>query len=227
MLRYAQMDTHYLFKIRNALAAELKKKNLHAIAKEDFNRACQVYQNHRENNEASCWKIRGAKQLSPQKAAVLMKLCQYRDEVARTQNKPVFKVLSSASLLELAEKSPTSINQLNRLGIPGQKTLQKHADGLVKAIQEGINAPPEHPPRKESFDDAYLAREKVLRDWRKKNASKMNVNSAVVLPRDLLYELIQKNPATREELADILKEVPWRLEKFGNSILSELQKLHS
>jgi ribonuclease D len=227
MLRYAQMDTHYLFTIRDQLAIELKQAKLLAIAEEDFNRACQVYRHQQENHQTSCWKIRGAKQLSPQKAAVLKKLCQYRDETARKQDQPVFKILSSAALLELAEKSPTTKEGLSRLDIPGQKAIQRHAAGLIKAIQAGLNAQPEYPPRKERWDDSYLIREKVLRDWRKKTARNMNVNSAVVLPRDLLYDLIQQNPTTDAELAEILSEVPWRLNKYGSSILSELQKLNS
>jgi hypothetical protein len=52
----------------------------------------------------------------------------------------------------------------------------------------------------------------------------MNVNSAVVLPRELLYALISNNPANREELDKVLADVPWRLERFGEDILSILTK---
>lgn len=138
----------------------------------------------------------------------------------------MFKVLSAKTLLLLAEESPTSVNQLLSLNIPGGKAIQRHAKGLVDAIQNGMTSKPELPPRKKRLDDSYLAREKALRDWRKITARKMNVNSAVVLPREILYRLISSNPKNRSELAQVLKEVPWRLERFGDDILSILLNIH-
>jgi len=224
MLQYAQMDTHYLIKIRQTLAEELEKKGLSSIAAEDFKRACQVQRQPKEENIAACWRINGARKLPPQKAAVLSMLCEYREVVAQKRNLPVFKVLSAKTLLKLAEESPTSVNQLIRLDIPGGKAIQRHAEGLVQAIQAGLKSKPEIPPRRERLDDSYLAREKALHYWRKTKARKMNVNSAVVLPREIMYSLISHNPKTRAELASLLKEVPWRLEKFGDEILSVLTK---
>ena len=224
MLQYAQMDTHYLIKIRQSLAAELEEKGFNSIAAEDFKRACRVHRQSKDENIASCWRINGARKLPPQKAAVLAKLCEYREVIAKKRNLPVFKVLSAKTLLLLAEESPTSENQLLGLNIPGGKALQRHAEGLVGAIQEGLASKPELPPRKERLDDSYLAREKALRDWRKIKARKMNVNSAVVLPREIMYSLISQNPKTRTELVGLLKDVPWRLDKFGDDILSVLAK---
>ena len=225
MLQYAQMDTHYLIKIRQVLAAELKEKGFTSIASEDFKRACQVHRQPKEKNISSCWRINGARKLPPQKAAVLAKLCDYREEVAKKRNLPVFKVLSAKTLLLLAEESPTSMNRLQKLNLPGGKALQRHAEGLLGAIQDGLASKPEIPPRKERLDDSYLAREKALRNWRKIKARKMNVNSAVVLPREILYNLISDNPKNRTELANVLKDVPWRLERFGDDILSILLKV--
>ncbi|MCK5794239.1 MAG: HRDC domain-containing protein [Anaerolineales bacterium] len=222
MLQYAQMDTHYLIKIRQTLAKELKESGFTLIATEDFKRACQVHRQPKEENIASFWRINGSRKLTPQKAAVLAKLCEYRDDVARKRNLPVFKVLSAKTLLHLAEESPTSKNQLLRLDIPGGKAIQRHTEGLVGVIQDGLASKPEVPPRRKRLDDSYLSREKALRDWRKIKARKMNVNSAVVLPREILYSLISSNPKNRSELALVLKEVPWRLERFGDDILSIL-----
>lgn len=224
MLQYAQMDTHYLIKIRQALAEELDEKSLTSIASEDFKRACLVHRQPKEKNIASCWRINGARKLPPQKAAVLARLCEYREDVAQKRNLPVFKVLSAKTLLLLAEESPSSVNQLLRLDIPGGKAIQRHAKGLVGAIQDGLASKPEVPPRRKRLDDSYLAREKALRDWRKIKARKMKVNSAVVLPREIMYSLISQNPKTRAELAGVLKDVPWRLERFGEEILSILQE---
>lgn len=224
MLQYAQMDTHYLLKIRHTLAAELEKKGLTPIAAEDFSRACRVHRQDREERLAPYWRINGARKLPPQKAAVLIKLFEYREQVARKRNQPVFKVISSQTLLSLAEQCPTSAQQLLKLDLVGKNVLRKHTEGLVQAISAGLASDPVRPPRRERTDDSFFAREKALRDWRKQTAQKMNVNSAVVLPRELLYALISNNPANREELDKVLADVPWRLERFGKDILSILTK---
>ena len=222
MLHYAQMDTHYLIEIRHLLAAELEDNDLKEIAEEDFSLACHVHLHHKENNTLPCWRINGAKKLSPQKAAVLASLCQYREEFARRINKPVFKVLGAGTLLKLAEQTPTSEALLMKLDLPGKRNLRRHAGGLVDAIRAGQSAPPLLPPEREPLDDSYLAREHALKNWRKNTARKMKVNSAVVLPRDILYKVISENPRTNAELDVVLKDVPWRRERFGQEILSVL-----
>ncbi len=224
MLRYAQVDTHYLIGIRNKLASELEEKDLSDIAREDFTRSCHAYLNHKENKLAPCWRINGARKLSPQNAAVLSSLCQYREEFARKINKPVFKVIGAKTLLKLAEFPPASTTQLLKMDLPGKRNLQRHAAGLIQAIQSGLSSRPIYPPKKVKFDDSYLARENSLRNWRKYAAREMGVNSAVVLPRELLYRVISENPQTMTALRDVLKDVPWRLERFGEDILSVIMK---
>lgn len=222
MLRYAQMDTHYLIKIRDELAAELEKTGLNPIAREDFTRACLVHKVVREKKDDPCWRINGARNLPPQQAAVLVKLFQYRDQVARKRNQPVFKIMSSKALLMLAEECPVNRKQLLKLDLPGKKAVERHADNLIKAIQAGLNSDPVYPPKRDRADDSYQLREKALRDWRKSAAQKMNVNSAVVLPRELLYAVVSANPTNKKRLAAVLENVPWRLERFGDDILSVL-----
>jgi ribonuclease D len=227
MLCYAQMDTHYLIQIRQFLGVELEKTGLSPIAQEDFSRACQAYKHIRENNEDPWWRLHGSKKLSSQKAAVLKQLYLFRERIAQKKNLPVFKVLSSQALLELAEKCPRDIRQLSRLELSSKKAIQRYADELVDVIQAGLNSEPIKPPKRVRLDNSYLAREKALRDWRKKTAKKMNVNSAVILPRELLYAVVKANPDSKKTLAKVLQDVPWRLERFGDDILSELKRIRS
>jgi ribonuclease D len=225
MLKYAQVDTHFLFEIRELLDQELKEKQLSPIAKEDFIRACQVHQQPRENKKDPCWRIRGSKKLSPQKAAVLKELCKYREAAAQKMDQPVFKVLGAKNLLHIAEECPRSVPQLLNLNLPGKKNLKRHAEGLIEAVQKGLKNPPIHPPKREYVDESFLAREKALRAWRKKTANEMGVNSAVILPREILYKVVAVNPNNAAELSEVMYDVPWRLERFGDSILSILSKV--
>jgi len=48
------------------------------------------------------------------------------------------------------------------------------------------------------------------------------VMSDVILPRDLLLAIAKRNPASAEDLAEVLAEVPWRLAHFGDQIMEVL-----
>ena len=51
----------------------------------------------------------------------------------------------------------------------------------------------------------------------------MGVSSDVVLPRDLLFSVAESNPSSTEDLAKLLKDVPWRMEHFGRQILETVR----
>ena len=225
MLRYARLDTHFLIQIRNWLAEELKEAGRWEIAQEDFRRATRAYQRPEKDRLPSCWRQQGARDLPPQKAAVLKELNTYRDRIARERDLPLFKVLGNKTLLALAEECPTTREQLKRSGIPHKNQALRLGEGLYQAIRTGVNAQPIRPPRRPRPDDAYLARERALKDWRKAKAREAGLNSAVILPRYLLDELARENPRTREELAEIMEEeVPLRYAHYGGEILKVLSR---
>ncbi len=222
MLRYAQKDTHYLIQIRNALAEKLHQSGRWPIAQEDFSRACQAHSRPQKEKLPPCWQIHGAHDLSPRKAAILDKLCQYRDRVARKEDQPLFKVLSNKTLLALAEAAPRTQRAFESLPVLAQSPVRHHKHGLWQAIQKGWKADPLSPPKKERPDDDYLNRLHHLKAWRKRKARQVGVNSAVILPRYLVVAVAEKNPSTKEELGEILEEVPLRFAHYGDEILSAL-----
>lgn len=224
LLAYAQVDTHFLIQIRQRLHTELVSKSLWPLACEDFKRLEKVNGRSNGDKNGDCWRINGAHDLDPVEAAVLHELCNYREQVAQSINLPLFKVIGDKTLLAIATQSPENEHELAR--IPGMSALQmkRHGRQLLKAIERGLNAPPRFPPKYERPEDDYLIRLEVLKDWRKATARKMGVNSDVVLPRDLLYEIAEKNPRSPKRLGEILREVPWRLENFGEQILYLMHK---
>jgi ribonuclease D len=224
LLDYARLDTHYLIPLRDRLESELRERNLLQLAQEDFERACQVKANGNGRNggngrEVDVWRVSGAHDLEPQKAAVLQELCKYRDMVARIQNRPLFKVINDRTLLAIAAEAPDNLKALSRLpGMsPGQ--VQRHGPHLLRAIRKGLESEPLYPPRSPRPDERFLHRLEALRTWRKQAAEKMQVPSDVVLPRELMHALAESAPQNMEDLSGVLKDSPWRLEHFGVQIL--------
>lgn len=224
LLSYARLDTHYLIPLRHRMYLELQSRGLLALAAEDFNRLTNLDGRMPENKPDDCWRISGAGDLHPQKAAVLRELCRYRDQAARSLNRPLFKVIGDKTLLEIAARSPHSLTDLSTIPgmTPGQ--MSRHGKGILAAVERGLRADPIYPPRSRRPDEAYLERLEALRNWRKITARKLGVNSDVVLPRELLHAIAESNPHREQELCNLLSEVPWRYEHFGNQILDTLKQ---
>lgn len=228
LLDYARLDTHYLIALRSRLESALIERNLLQLAREDFDRAClaKIGENNRNGSgerPLDVWRVSGSHDLSPQKAAVLQELCRYRDSVAKSLDRPLFKVINDRTLLAIATETPENLKHLSRLpGMsPGQ--VQRHGNQLLRAVKRGLEADPLYPPRSPRPDERFLNRLEGLRNWRKLAAEEMGVPSDVVLPRELMHSLAENNPETDEALAEILHDSPWRLEHFGEQIREVIQ----
>jgi len=226
LLEYAMLDTHYLISLRDRLEAELDAAGLLPLAQEDFRRLCLVEPNSTEETREPFWRISGAHDLSPQQAAVLKELSRYRDQIALQLDRPLFKVIGNQTLIALAQACPPDLEALR--GLPGMSPHQiyKHGPALLEAVQRGLAAQPIHPPRTPRPDEHYLSRLEALREWRKLKGRELEVESDVVLPRDLLYRLAAEDPRQPAQLQQVLHDSPWRMEHFGSQILAVLSKKH-
>ena len=222
LLAYARLDTHYLLDLRHRLKAELEATAHWSLAAEDFQRLCHINQRSFEPEIEPDFFVSGANDLSPQQHAVLLELLKHRDRIARLQDRPLFKVMATKTLLAIAEACPSNLEALGR--VPGMTTrqVQRHGKALLQAVQRGLHAEPVHPQRPPRSDERLVNRLEKLREWRKLKAQALNVESDVVLPRDLMTLIAEQNPSNLTELAQILCDVPWRLQQFGGDILQTL-----
>ncbi len=225
LLEYACLDTHYLIPLRNRLREQLSQRDLLSLAEEDFKHLSGVKPNGNDPSESKpvdLWRISGSYDLKPQQAAVLLELCRYRDQAARSLNRPLFKVISDRTLLAIAQEIPRSKEDLGRISGMSEWQLKRHGHRLLQAVQRGLKAQPIRPPRSTRQNNGLTNRLDALRNWRKKTARKMGVASDVVLSRDLMHTLAERNPLNLEELTEAMKDTPWRLEHFGEQILETL-----
>lgn len=224
---YARLDTHYLLPLRSRLLEELEKTGRLALAEEDFRRMAHGIPTTNGGNGSTLeafWRIPGAQDLSPQQAAMLRELANYRDQQARAANLPPFKVFNNQALLAIVQATPRTLNELGDVGALSARQLQRHGAALLRALERGLQAPPQHRPSMPRKDEHFINRLDALRNWRKQAAKTMGVESDVILPRDLLYSLAEHDPESAADLSQILSDTPWRLENFGGKILEILKK---
>jgi ribonuclease D len=222
MLSYAQIDTHYLIPLRNRMKASLIEKERWELAKEDFQRLRWVKSNGSQKKRRDIWRINGARDLRSHQTAVLNQLIKYRDEKARVLDRPLFKVIGDQSLVNLAVAKPATLGEL--AAVPGisPKQVKWLGKGLLKAVHRGLKSPPPPKPQRSKYNPDYILRVDSLKNWRKNTARIMGVESDVILPRDLLYELAKNNPQDKDALNRILFSVPWRAKTFGDEIFRVL-----
>jgi ribonuclease D len=220
MLEYARLDSHYLIPLQEQLRGELVASGRWDLALEDFRRLTQGIEDTTETHESDFWKLHGARDLSPEKAAVLKSLYQFRESTAEAQNRPAFKVISNQALVEMANTLPKSSTDLLNLSALHERQVKRYGRGLLIAIQEGKHAPPAHPPNHTRPHNSILDRIDALRDWRKYTGQDLGVPSDVVLPRDVLTRIAWENPGDLEALEAQMWDVPYRFKRFGDHIFS-------
>jgi len=224
MLDYARLDTYYLFKLRDTLELELSAHNLLDLAYEDFINACKAEGHANGNGQGEYWKLAGSNHVDTRQVTILKELCAYRDEQAKKADLPHFKVLSNDMLVEVSLHRPTTLNELSVVPHFSEKLVKRHGPGLLKAIARGETAPLVTRAKNPRPDDAFLARIDCLKEWRKNTAKKLEVESDVVLPREMLERIASAFPTTKPDLKNIMANSPIRYKKFGSLILKELKK---
>ena len=218
---YARLDSHFLIALRDRLEKELIDGDLLELAQEDFRRACQPSNGNGKSPRAHWEKISGHQDLTPRQLSVLSELCKCRENIAEDLDRPVFKVVSDGLLLSLAQSTPDSATGLGEAGLT---KLQVEKFGLLflKAIRTGRTAPPVIRTPNKRPSDVMLIRLDRLKEWRKKEAGKMKVESDVILPKPMLYAIAEQGPKDLEKLSAIMAESPWRFLHFGEMIIRTL-----
>jgi ribonuclease D len=220
LIDYARLDTHYLLELRDVLEQELRDRERLDLAREDFQRSCYVTNSSRQVKER--WeRIDGQQDLTPRGRTILNELCISREKLAERLKRPLFKVLNDQALLKLAQTEPDSIEALKTAGL-SERQIDRFGRAVLEAVQRGQTAPLVKPTEIEKPSDPILKRLNKLKNWRKKKAEELGVESDIVLPRVYLMPLAEHNPRTLEALSVVMSDSPWRLEHFGAEILKSL-----
>jgi ribonuclease D len=223
LLEYARLDTHYLLPLRDRLAKELSDAGRVEEYQEAVDMlACSPSPTTSDDGQAF-WGITNARKLTPEQAAVLRELFKFRDRQARRLDRPPFKVMGDSTLMAIAQAEPANAAGLE--GLPGMNTrqIQRYGEEIVAAVARGRTAPHPHHPKAERADQVVVARYDALRKWRKRVAAERRVESDVILPREVMWQVARRAPRTLEALQEIMACLPWRYQAYGPSILEAVR----
>ncbi|MGQ9749339.1 ribonuclease D [Desulfosoma sp.] len=142
-LHYARLDTHYLIPLRDKLHEELVRRGLWPQAQEAFAKVC-AQAPPRERFPANGYeRLPGTRSLSRKAKALLRDLYAYRDTLARRVNRAPFRVLPNEALVRLAQRLPTTMEELRAVkGLPQTIKTGTEARQLLAVIRDALEAHP-------------------------------------------------------------------------------------
>jgi ribonuclease D len=141
-------------------------------------------------------------------------------------DRPPFKVIDDKRLVAITQTLPETHKDLTMLGLTARQ-IHLFGNEILQAVGRGKLTPMVSRPRSLRPNQAFLDRLNVLSEWRKKTGLKTGVESDIILPRNWMHTIAEKNPKNIKELAILMPDSPWRLSQFGEEILLIITTKHS
>lgn len=229
LLAYAQLDTHYLLALRSQQEDDLRARGRWEEALEGFARLPQVEWVEKPFDPDSFWSLPGARDLGPTGLAILQQVFLWREEQARREDRPPFKIIDQRTLVEISRQQPGDMAALRLVAGMSGGQVQRYGAALLQAIGRGRQASPPTPPKRSNNggngrpDPKTVERYDALRAWRTERAAQRGVDPDVILTNDQLMTIARQVPTSLEELAAAHVMGPWKQQEYGAAILSLLR----
>jgi ribonuclease D len=226
MIAYAAEDARYLLPLAQELTAELKDKRRLSWVHEE----CEILSNVRPNTNDTqplYVNFKGAGKLDQRSLAILEALLQCRRKIARHKDRPLFRIIGSRCLLNLAATKPTDLKQLEKTRTLSPKQIDMFGRQVLAAINSAIKTLPQdlpvYPRRKTPRVPAAAAgRVNSLKKWRDRQAKKLAMDPSLILTKSLISTLSVQWPLKLSDLSRIKEIKKWQIREFGRDILVAL-----
>ena len=139
-LGYAREDVLHLLQLSTALQDRLRDLGRLTWAQEE----CRTFEeiDDRRDLDAVFARLPRVNSLEPAQRAVARELIEWREEAARSGNRPVSGVLHDAALVEIAKRRPASVERLRQIRGLNDATLHRRGRAIVDAVARGREREP-------------------------------------------------------------------------------------
>jgi ribonuclease D len=220
---YALADVAHLIPLHDRLVAALGEVGRLEWVREEC-AAVAALEPARRGRDGDAWqKIKGARRLSRRQQGVLQAVFAWREAMADRTDVPAFKIVSSETLLDLAERHPATLEELRAVkGLSPR--VQREAGALLDAIMRAWALPEDALPRvaappRPVVSEATRRRIDALRTWRTAEAKKLALDVSVVLPQRLLERVAEVAPRAPSDLDAVEGLRRWRRDTFGEALV--------
>jgi len=223
-LTYACHDTRYLIALRDHLLGELRQAGREEEAREAFAGLALLEPRPRTFDPDAFWNVKGVRELDGIGQHIVRALCRWREDQARWEDRPVFKVMPDRSLVQIANARPATFDTLRQSHLLSSYQLTRYGrqvmDIITKARRETERLQPPRHRNGERPDETTLSIYEQLRSWRKERALARGVEPDVIASNDILMKLAAQRPQTMAELAGTAAFGPARRAEYGEEILA-------
>jgi len=220
---YALADVAHLIPLHDRLVAALGEVGRLEWVREEC-AAVAALEPARRGRDADAWqRIKGARRLPRRQQGVLQAVFAWREAMADRTDVPAFKIVSSETLLDLAERHPATLEELRAVkGLSPR--VQREAGALLDAITRAWAAPEDALPRvaappRPVVSEATRRRIDALRTWRTAEAKKLALDVSVILPQRLLERVAEVAPQAPSDLDAVEGLRRWRRDTFGEALV--------
>jgi ribonuclease D len=229
MLDYAAQDTMHLLGLRERLRVALVTKGRWHWAQEEFARL-EGTQWEAEDAGLSFLRLKGARDLTRRELALLRELALWRDAVAKGIDRSTFRVVTNDVLLELARRSPRTVDELRGVKGIGRGILENRGGEMLEAAERGRAVADADLPRfpkaprweRDPHFDERVARLKRVRD---EQAARLDLDPGVLCARDRLEAVARAKPRSIEELRALPELRGWQIEVLGPDFVDALRDM--
>ena len=220
---YALADVAHLIPLHDRLVAALQELGRLEWVREEC-AAVAALEPARRGRDAEAWqKVKGARRLSRRQQAVLQAVFAWRDAIADRTDVPAFKIVSSETLMDLAERHPATEEELRAMkGLSPR--VHRDAGALLETIARAWALPEDSWPHmpvapRPVVSEATRRRIEALRTWRTAEAKRLALDVSVVLPQRLLERVAEAAPRSRSDLEAVEGLRRWRRDTFGEALV--------
>ncbi len=214
-LTYALADVTHLRDVYISINASLEEQNRkHWVAEEmEILTSVETY----DIPPKDAWKRLKMRARKPRELAIMKKVAEWRETLARAQNIPRGRVIRDDAIYDIAARAPTSLHKLGELrSLSRGFDKNRFGEGILKAVHEAKSIPDEELPRiprpKQTPEGCGAATE-MLKVLLKLTVEKHGVAAKVIATVDDLEKI------AADDNADVSALKGWRKELFGNSAL--------
>ena len=147
-LKYAADDVRYLLEMRARLLRRAEQMKRLSWIDDECRRPIELVQNEQEK-----WRVSGSARLNRRQLAALREVWRWRNGAAQHRNMPAARVLSDAMLVEVARRSPVSVDDLFAIRGLDRRLLRDTEEDIVDAVKAAQALPEAQLPGSERKDD--------------------------------------------------------------------------
>ena len=217
-LHYAADDVRYLAQLYPVLRGKLEQLQRLDWLGDDFAALTDPAQYDRPPEQA--WlRVKGLQQVRGQRLATLQALAAWREQTARSEDRPRNWLLRDEHLLDIAKLQPPDKPGLLRVRGVNSQVLNRHGDTLLKIVAESKNREPAPLPAEHAYSRASAEQEAVvelLLTTARMLGEQHAINPALITTRKELERLVQGD-------AEVQVLQGWRRKLAGETLLTVLR----